>query len=126
MRILIFSMALITALALPLGAQQHPQQHPKKSPYSTEKKTARPINVQPPKASSSSSQELRRIEQESAHQKGGAQRTQAHATPVMKTEREKPNPPIHFSAASDGHTGLNNQGNNPYKGRLRQKGNGKH
>jgi hypothetical protein len=124
MRVPILAVALLGVLAFPMAAQQHTPKS--KSSYDSEKKTAKPINVPAPKASSTS-QELRRIEQESAHQKGGGvQKTQAHATPVIKPEREKANPPIHLSSASDGHSSLNNQGSNPYKGRLRQKGAGKH
>jgi hypothetical protein len=41
--------------------------------------------------------------------------------PALKSARNKPNPPINFGGAGGKSAGTN-QGANPYKGRLRQKG----
>jgi cytoskeletal protein RodZ len=51
----------------------------------------------------------------------GAKKT----VPALKPVKDKPNPPINFNGGGAGKTpGVNTASNNPYKGRLKQKGNG--
>jgi hypothetical protein len=75
--------------------------------------------------SASSSAELQRLEQQSAKVSATprVKRTPRTAA-LLKTEKEKPTPPIRFSGAGNGAKGpgTTNQGTNPYKGRLLQKG----
>ena len=67
---------------------------------------------------------LRRLEQHATtlptpHR---VRRTPARAS-SLKAEKEKPTPPIHFSGSNAAKgPGTTNQGTNPYRGRLRQKG----
>jgi hypothetical protein len=71
---------------------------------------------------SSTQADLRRLEQQSAKVSAPprAKRTRGTAA-LLKTEKQKPTPPIRAGNGAKG-PGTINQGNNPYKGRLRQKG----
>jgi hypothetical protein len=75
----------------------------------------------------SNSQELHRVELQAAKSSASntAGKHRARKARIVKPAHEK-NPPIHFSSAEGTHGSMNNQGKNPYKGRVRQKGNGKH
>jgi len=74
------------------------------------------------------SAELRRLEAQTAKVSGSNQaaKQRARSARVVKTEHDKPNPPIRFSSPTGTHAGMTDQGKNPYKGRVRQKGNSSH
>jgi hypothetical protein len=122
--------ALILA-GLTLAASAQVYKSPKAKPYhsaSKEKqsKTGGTNKQLTPQAANSV--ELRRLEAQTAKVSGSNKgaKPQARTTRVVKTEREKPNPPIHFSSATGQHSGMTDQGKNPYKGRVRQKGSSSH
>jgi hypothetical protein len=77
-----------------------------------------------PTASTSASKELEGVERQSA--KSATARTGGPRTtgkgPALKPARSKPNPAINFGGTGGGKGAGTNQGANPYKGRLRQKG----
>ncbi|MGB9073337.1 MAG: hypothetical protein WCC22_11915 [Terriglobales bacterium] len=120
---------ILAGLTLTTTAQDY--KTPKAKPYHSESKEKQSktggTNKQlTPQAANSL--ELRRLEAQtakvSASNKGAKQ--QARSARVVKTERDKPNPPIRFSSATGTHAGMTDQGKNPYKGRVRQKGNNSH
>ena len=122
--------ALILA-GLTLAASAQDYKTPKAKPYHSESKEKQSktggINKQLT-PQTANSMELRRLEAQtakvSASNKGA--KPQARSARVVKTERDKPNPPIRFSSATGTHAGMTDQGKNPYKGRVRQKGNNSH
>lgn len=100
-----------------------------KSVHSKEKEsksTGRAIKE--PANRNSASQELRRIEQSSAKGAGSKQMVSgkaAHTKPLLKAKKEV-NPPIRFgSGGSAGKGAKGSKAADPYKGRLKQKGNRK-
>lgn len=117
--ILGFALAVLTATC---SAQASPTPRAKRS-HADRTNSAKSVVVgkTPP---SSSQADLRRLEQQSAKVSAPprAKRTPGTAA-LLKTEKQKPTPPIHFSGAGNGATGpgTTSQGKNPYKGRLRQK-----
>ncbi|MFI5114168.1 MAG: hypothetical protein ACHP7J_03410 [Terriglobales bacterium] len=120
--------ALILA-GLTLAASAQDYKVPKAKPYHSESrekqnKTAGTNKQLTPQAANSV--ELRRLEAQTAKATGSNQaaKQRARSARVVKTEHEKPNPPIHFSSAAGTHAGMTDQGKNPYKGRVRQKGSG--
>jgi hypothetical protein len=67
---------------------------------------------------------LRQLEQQSAKTPAAprAKRNPVRSS-MLRPEKEKPTPPINFSGPTTPKvTGMTSRGNNPYKGRLRQKG----
>ena len=124
-------LGVVLALATSAAFAQQPQtSHVKKYRSQTTKKSS---NLAPmpkaPNATADAAKDLHRIEQQSAKPltikpagtKAGA------GSAAFKPERPKPTPPI--TATNSGGMGTNmkgtgaiNQGKNPYKGRLRQKG----
>ena len=74
-------------------------------------------------AKSSTSQELRRVEQSGSKVAGSrrAESAKANRAPVLKAEKKESNPPIHFGSSGGGKGGKGKAGD-PYKGRLRHKG----
>jgi ABC-type sugar transport system substrate-binding protein len=78
-----------------------------------------------PTASTSASKELQSVERQSAKPPAGARSGGPRTTgkgPALKPARSKTNPPINFGGTGGGKRAGTNQGSNPYKGRLRQKG----
>jgi hypothetical protein len=126
----LFALILLASVTLP--ASEQPYKKPKAKPYHSEE--AKRSGEKQNKGSvasdkklaphASSSQELRRVEQQAAKTSGtkNAAKHQAHTPRVLKAEHEKGNTPIRFSSATGTKSGMNNQGKNPYKGRVRQKG----
>jgi len=118
--ILGFALAVLTATC---SAQAGPTLRPKR-PHADRAHSAKSVAVgkTPP---SSSQADLRRLEQQSTKVSAPPRikRTPGTAA-LLKTEKQKPTPPIRFSGAGNGGNGpgTTNQGKNPYKGRLRQKG----
>jgi hypothetical protein len=126
MRSLSLFALILASLTLAAAAQEY--KTPKAKPYHSESKekqnkTGGTTNKQLT-PQTANSVELRRLETQtakaSASNKGA--KPQARTTRVVKTEREKPNPPIHFSSAAGARAGMNDQGKNADKGRVRQKG----
>jgi hypothetical protein len=78
-----------------------------------------------PTASTSASKELQSVERQSAKSPASARSGGPKTTgknPALKPARSKPNPPINFGGTGGGKRAGTNQGSNPYKGRLKQKG----
>lgn len=122
-----WSVALILALSVAASAQAHPKTF-KTKPAHQQKENKKPAPaIKEPKAQQdSAAAQLRRTEQSSA-KIAAAKKGQPKAgkAGLMKTQREKPNPPIRFSAKGGG-AGLNAKGGNELKGRLKQKGGSHH
>jgi hypothetical protein len=124
-----FSLFLALAVAsssLTAFAQAYHKPKAKPAPRAEGSKKVAPVK-EPKLQQDSAAQQLRRTEQSSAKvaasKKGQAKVGKAG---LMKTQHEKPNPPIHFSSAKGGGAGLNAKGGNSLKGRLRQKGGSHH
>jgi hypothetical protein len=126
--------ALILAGVTLAAAQQPQYKKPKAKPYhseskrSGEKQSGAPGRVVSDKKLTphvSNSQELHRVEHQSARS-AALKKTGKHpALPrVAKTEHDK-NLPIRVSSGKEPRGGLNKQGKNPYKGRLKEKGSNK-
>lgn len=123
-------LALILA-GLTLAASAQDYKVPKAKPYhseSMEKQSKTGGTNKQLTPQTANSVELRRLEAQTAKATGSNQaaKQRARSARVVKTEHEKANAPIHFSSAAGTKSGMNNQGKNPYKGRLRQKGSGSH
>lgn len=130
-------LAVIFGLSVALAASVASAQQPgtfrvKKYHSEVDKKPSRvtPM-VKAPNATTDAAKDLRRIEQQSAKAparvKPAGPRAGAGSAAAFKPEKTKPTPPI--TATGSGGLGTNmkgagmtNQGKNPYKGRLRQKG----
>lgn len=127
--------SLILALGLSMVtsgifAQKSQTYHPKKAPHAVERKPAKIAPMtKAPGASADTGKDLRRIEQQSA-KTPATMKTPAAKKPAASDGllKQKPAPPI--KATGGGAMGTNtkgfsgaNQGTNPYRGRLRQKGN---
>jgi hypothetical protein len=118
--ILGFALAVLTATC---SAQASPTPRAKR-PHADRTKSATSVVVgkTPP---SSSQADLQRLERQAtkASAPPRIKRTPGTAA-LLKTEKEKPTPPIRVAGAGNGAKGpgTTNQGRNPYKGRLRQKG----
>jgi len=71
---------------------------------------------------SPSDRDLHSIEQERPKGETSRSSTKVPAA-LLKPKKDPPNPKINFKGTSSGkNAGLNRQGSNPYKGRLKQKG----
>ncbi len=125
-------LGLGVALAVSAGWAQQTQTYRGKNYHSDVAR--KPAKVTPmvkaPNAATDASKELRRIEQQSvrpARVKPAGPRTGAGSAAAFKPERQKATPPITANGSGGlgtnmKGTGMTNQGKNPYKGRLRQKG----
>jgi hypothetical protein len=128
MRSLSLFALILTSLTLAVSAQDY--KTPKSKPYHSAKEKESKSIVADNKITASktaNAQELRRLEQQTA--KSSASKTAkrpARTARVANTQHERPNPPIRISSATGTHAGMTDQGKNPYKGRVRQKGNGNH
>lgn len=124
MRYLSLLALILTSLSLGVSAQDY--KPPKSKPYhsaSKEKPSKSAVADKKLTSANANSQALRHVEQQTAKSSAG-KAAKRQARPVrVRTEHDKPNPPIHISSAGGTHAGMNDQGKNPYKGRVRQKGN---
>ena len=74
----------------------------------------------------SSSRELQNVERQSAKM-GGKSHAQKAPKPVsIKSGKSDSNPPVKFGGSGSSSIGTTKQASNPYKGRLKQKGQGRH
>jgi hypothetical protein len=121
--------ALLLASVTLAAASQPQYKKPKAKPYHSESKRSEQSQGKGAATDkkltphASNSKELSHLEaQTSKSLKAKAPKQHSHSARIVKTEHEK-NPPIRFSSGGGTKTGMNNQGKNPYKGRVRQKGN---
>jgi hypothetical protein len=122
--------SLILGLALALAtsgafAQKSQTPRPKKSTNVEEKKAAK-VTPMVKTPTMDASKDLRRIEQQSA-KPVSVKPAGTKASGVFKPEKSRATPPITANVPGGMGTntkanGTTNQGKNPYKGRLRQKG----
>lgn len=125
--ILSLGLAVLTVVA---SAQENHHAYRVKPSHLNEKKSA--ATVPTPKTltpSNSASMDLRKVERQTAKVSGttpvARPNQNAARADLLKTEKQKPVPPINFTGANGGgvnRVGTTTQGKNPYKGRLRQKG----
>jgi hypothetical protein len=121
-RLLVLGVGL-AVLAATCSAQDTPAPRAKHFHERTKPPKGVPVGKTPTSATPEAN--LRRLEQQatklSAPQKA---RRAPGKSPLLKTEKEKPTPPIRFSGSNNGAKGpgTTTQGTNPYRGRLRQKG----
>jgi hypothetical protein len=120
-----FSLAVavvLVGMSLSGWAQQNNEFKVKNTPAKAPKRASSGKTTTGPTASTSASKELQSVERQTAK---SATTTRSAGTtrkgPALKSARNKPNPPINFGGAGGKSAGTN-QGANPYKGRLRQKG----
>ncbi len=124
-----FTIFAFILAGLTLAASAQVYKTPKTKPYHSESEEKQSSSAAPAKKAApqtSNSVELRRLEAQTAKAASGRAAKQARSARVVKTEHDKPNRPIHFSSATGAHAGLTDQGKNPYKGRVRQKGSNVH
>jgi hypothetical protein len=115
---------ILASLSLAAAQEQH-YKKPRAKPYHSESKQKEgkgPVAEKKLTPHVSNSQELRHVEQQTS-KSVSRKTTKHHATRVAKAEHEKHTVPIHVASAGGGHGATTNQGKNPYKGRVRQKGN---
>lgn len=119
--ILGFALAVLT----PICSAQGSQMPRTKRSYADRTKSAK-SGVVLPKTSNSSSNEanLRRLEQQSTKVAASPRAKRTPGTAGLVKSQEKRTPPIRVSGSGAKGAGMTNQGKNPYKGRLRQKGSG--
>jgi hypothetical protein len=70
----------------------------------------------------SSDATLKRLEQQSSKVTAAPRAKRTPGAAGLKPDKPKATPPINFSGSGAKGAGMTNQGTNPYKGRLRQKG----
>jgi hypothetical protein len=118
--ILGFALAVLTATC---SAQANPTPRAKRLQADrTHSAKSVVVGKTPP---SSSQADLRRLEQQSAKVSAPPRVKRTPGTAALKTEKQKPTPPIRVGAGKSAKgPGTTNQGTNPYRGRLRQKGSG--
>jgi hypothetical protein len=129
MRSLSLFALVLASLTLTTSAQEY--KTPKAKPYRSESKEKQSKSIVADKkvtTGNANSQELLRLEKQAvrASASNNGAKPRSRSARVVKSEREKPNPRISFSAATGSHAGMTDQGKNPSKGRVRQKGNGNH
>ena len=120
-----FSLFLALVLAgsgLTVSAQEY--RVAKTKPFHTKATKAKStaVTVKTPNPSASTAQQLHQIEQQNKRATGAQKPAARQAKVATVKAGERPNPPIRFGGAGGGHGNMTNQGANPYKGRLRQKG----
>jgi hypothetical protein len=119
----ILTLALL-GMTVVAAAQKNQHQTAKSSKSSRDANSKSSAALKQGKPHDSSSLELRKIEQETARTNGGKNNSgRKHTAAVVKTQRQKGNPPIHFSSASDGRG--SGKGSSS-KSRVRRKGGGRH
>lgn len=119
--------ALVAGITLSGVAQEKNALRVKPSaPDKAPKKAAVPVGksagVGTSSAASSNSKDLQTIERQTA--RSSAPHAAGAKTPksaAVKPIKDKPNPPIKLGSGASNGAGLNHQGTNPYKGRLKQK-----
>lgn len=114
----------ITATGLAQQSNEFKVKH--STPEKTKKSAALPVGktAGPGTASASNSKDLQALEHETV-KTSGTRAGGKKASPALKPVRDKSNsnPPINFNGSGGAKSaGMANQGANPYKGRLRQKG----
>ncbi len=122
-----FSLAVavaLVAMSLSGWAQQNNTFKVKDSTTKAPKKAPMVKTTTSPTASTSASKELQSVEHQSAKSAATARSSgpRTGKGSALKPARSKPNPPINFGATGGGKRAGTNQGSNPYKGRLKQKG----
>jgi hypothetical protein len=125
-------LGIVLGLATSVAFAQKPQTYrPKKSTNLESRKPAKATPMmKTPNATSDAAKDLRHIEEQSArgtNVKTVGTKAKGGSAGVFKPEKEKPTPPITSNVPGGMGTntkglGATNQGKNPYKGRLRQKG----
>ena len=118
--ILGFALAVLTATCVAQNTQKLQTKRSHADRASSPKSTV-VVGKTPP---SSSEANLRRLEQQSAKVSASPRAKRTPGTgAALKPEREKPTQQIRASGSGGAKSpGTTNQGKNPYKGRLRQKG----
>jgi hypothetical protein len=114
-----FAFAALTAIS----AAQDTQPRIKHYRDGTQSTKSVPVAKAPPATTPATN--LHKLEQQSTKVSTPPRVKRAPGTAaLLKTEKQKPNPPINFSGSHTGAKGpgTTNQGSNPYRGRLRQKG----
>jgi len=118
---LILTLALAAATAVPANAYQKPRVKPQ---YSSEKPTRSNGGgrvATSDRSTSSTAQELRRVEQSSAKVNGAGKNGEKKvSSPALKPDKGGTNPPIRLSGNGKGN-GPRGKTADPSKGRLRQK-----
>ncbi len=126
MRFSLFMAFALASLSLTAAAQTHHQTKAKPEHHPAQAKKAAPVK-EPKLQQDSAAQQLHRTEQASAKVAASKKgQPKVGKAGLMKTQREKPNPPIRFSSAKGAGAGPNAKGGNELKGRLRQKGGSHH
>ncbi|MBI3475635.1 MAG: hypothetical protein HY010_07865 [Acidobacteria bacterium] len=121
--------AAVLALALAgltmTASAQKPQKVKTKPSHSEEKESKGSHAVREPANRTSAAQELKRVEQSGS--KLSVRKSEnakpARVNPALRAQRKDANPPIHFASSGGSGKGGKGKAGDPYKGRLRHKGN---
>jgi hypothetical protein len=116
----ILVLALMACVSVGANAYQKPRVKPTYTSDKPNKSSGGRASVTPSQRSSSSAQELKRVEQSSARNNGAAKSGKANAGPVLKADKSGTNPPIRLSGNGKSN-GPRGKTADPSKGRLRQK-----
>ena len=110
-----FSLAVLTATCAAQD-KQHPIKH-----YQDKSKSEKSVAIGKTPSSQTPEANLRRLEQQSTKVSAPKAKRTPGSAGLVKTNKERPNPPINFSGGSGGKgSGTTAQGKNPYHGRLRK------
>lgn len=110
---------VLVAVSIPVAAQQNKKTAAK--PSRDEKASKGPaLKAAGPR--NSSSQELQKLEQQTAKSAVGTKSSGRAHVAAVKTQREKGNPPIHFSSGTGAHGSSSGEANTS-KSRVRTHGN---
>jgi hypothetical protein len=116
----ILVLALVAGISIGANAYQKPRVKPTYTSDKPTKNTGGRASVTASQRSSSSAQELKRVEQSSARNSGAAKSGKATAGPALKADKSGTNPPIRLSGNGKS-KGPRGKTADPSKGRLRQK-----
>jgi hypothetical protein len=130
MRSLFAVTAVLVGASALVVAQQQPKQFkvkpsPSDSPSAQKSTTAPPAKAPASGSSSSSTKNLDHLERQTAKSASSHANKKAPKAVALKPEKGAVNKPMNFGGKGSD-SGMNRQAANPYKGRLKQKGTGRH
>jgi hypothetical protein len=121
MRFSLLSMMVLASLTVCLSANEH---HSAKAKSVDEKPKSKhgATPVKAPNPSATTARELHQVEQQSKRAPTREKSPAVHQAKVAPADKESKSKPIHFGGTSAERNSMTNQGTNPYKGRVKEKG----
>ena len=126
MRFVLAMVAVLVGMSVTGMAQSQPNQFKvKSSKADAEPKSTATVKAPGGTSSSTTSKELRSVERGAPKTAGAAHPAKAPKAAAMKSGKDDKNPPMNFGGKGSG-GGAGGKTPSPYKGRLKQKGQGGH